>query len=52
MQTYLEFFIARLGSLIGWLGSLELVPGVSLLSFFAALFVIGLLVNSFLLRGR
>lgn len=52
MTTFLTFLVDCFGSFVGWIGGLELVSGVSLLSFFIALIVIGILINSLLLRGR
>lgn len=52
MTEMIAFFTGRLGSFFGWLGSLELVSGVSLLGFFGAIMVVTLLIHNLLLRAR
>lgn len=51
MAECITFFTARFGAFLSWLNSVFLIPGVSLLAFFGAMFVISLLLGSFVLRG-
>ena len=51
MAECIAFFTARFGAFLSWLNSVILVPGVSLLAFFGAMFLISLLLGSFVLRG-
>jgi hypothetical protein len=52
MQSLMDFWVQCFGSWISFLGSLQIVSGVSLLAFCAALIIIAVMINSFLLRGR
>lgn len=52
MQSMIDFSVSLFGSYIGFINSLEIVSGVSLLGFCAALIIIAIMINSFLLRGR
>lgn len=51
MAECIAFFTEQFGSFFSWLNSVFLVPGVSLLAFFGAMFVISLLLGAFVLRG-
>lgn len=52
MTEMLNFFITSLGDFFGWLGTLVVANGVSLLGLFGAFFVIYMLLSNFLLRAR
>lgn len=52
MQQMLDFLISLFPNLVSWLNTRIIVPGVSLMGLFAALFIIALLINNFLLRGH
>lgn len=52
MVQMLDFFVGLLPKLVAWLSGRLIAPGVSLMGFFAALFIICLLLNNFLLRGH
>ena len=52
MDEFMDFWINRFGSFVSFLGGLEIVGGVSLLSFCIAIIVVGVRINSFLLRGK
>lgn len=52
MDEQLAFFIACMKSFYSFLGTLELVPGVTLMGVFLALIFIAIVFNSFLLKGR
>lgn len=52
MLQFLDFLMTLFPNLVSWLNSLIIVPGVSLMGFLAALFIIMLLINNFLLRGH
>ena len=51
MAECIAFFTARFGAFLSWLNSVFLVPGVSLLAFWGAMFVISLVLGAFVLRG-
>ena len=52
MMELLQFFIARLGSFFSFLGSVQIVSGVSFLHFCAGLIVLTLVIHNILLRAR
>lgn len=52
MVQMLDFLIGLLPNLVSWLNTRIIAPGVSLMGFLAALFIIMLLINNFLLRGH
>lgn len=52
MVQMLDFFVGLLPKLVAWLSGRLIAPGVSFMGFFAALFIICLLLNNFLLRGH
>lgn len=52
MVQMLDFFVTLLPNFVSWLNSLVIAPGVSFMGFIAALFIIMLLINNFLLRGH
>lgn len=52
MTQFLDFLMTLLPNFFSWLNSLIIAPGVSLMGFLAALFIIMLLINNFLLRGH
>lgn len=52
MIQMLDFFVGLLPKLVAWLSGRLIAPGVSLMGFFAALFIVCLLLNNFLLRGH
>lgn len=52
MAEMLTYFVGKLGAFFTWLGTLVLVDGVTLLSFFGAMFLITLLIVNLLLRAK
>lgn len=52
MIQMLDFFVGLLPKLVAWLSGRLIAPGVSLMGFFAALFIVCLFLNNFLLRGH
>lgn len=52
MTEMLEFFIAKLGFFISWLNTLQIVEGVSLLGFLAAIFILVLIIHNLLFRAQ
>lgn len=52
MTDMLSFFLSVLGDLFTWLGTCQIVQGVTLLSFFGSMILITVLIRSLLLRAR
>ena len=51
MADFLAWAIALLQITVQWLASMSLSPGVSLLAFLAATFVLGLLIRALVVRA-
>ena len=52
MSQVIGFFITKLGSFISFLSSVQIVSGVSFLSFCAGLIVLMLVIHNIVLRAR
>lgn len=50
IADFLTWSLSILQTLVGWLSDMQIAPGVSLLSFFVAIFVLGLLIRTLLVR--
>lgn len=51
MTDFLTWMASLLTELIEWLGTMNLVGGVSLLGFLAATFVLHLIIDNFIAKG-
>lgn len=52
MQEVITFFINKLGAFFTFLGSVQIVSGVSFLHFLGALLVLMLIIHNIVLRAR
>lgn len=50
ISDFLAWSLSILRTLVEWLGSMQIADGVSLLAFFVATFVLGLLIRTLLVR--
>lgn len=50
VTEFLTWAVSLLSTLVHWLNSMDIVSGVSLLAFFAAIFAIGLLMRALLVH--
>ncbi len=51
MTAFLNWSVALMATFFEWLGSMQLVDGVSLLAFFAGVFVLGAVIRFYLYKG-
>lgn len=51
MTDCLTWMVSFLAEIVDWLGSMQLVSGVSLLGFLAACFVLHLIIDNVIIRG-
>lgn len=51
MTDCLTWMVSFLSEVVEWLGTMQLVPGVSLLGFMAAIFVLHLIIDNLIPRG-
>lgn len=52
MDDFLAQYFYYFGLFVKFLDTLFIIPGVSLMSFLAAVFIVSFLINNFLLRGH
>lgn len=51
INDFLSWAVTLLRTLISWLGSMEVVAGVSMIALLAGFFVIGLLIKALVYKG-
>ena len=51
MTDCLTWMVTFLAEIVEWLGTMQIVDGVSLLGFMAAIFVLHLLIDNVIVRG-
>ena len=51
MNQMLTYVISLIGQFIGFLATIELVPGIPVLYFLGACIVIGIVINQLIIRG-
>lgn len=50
VQGYLDWFLTFVGDAVSWFGSVDVVPGVSLLGFIIAVGLLCIIIGSVLIR--
>lgn len=52
MNEFLSWCVALLGTLVSWLGTMQIVEGVTLLGFLGASFILAILIRNLIYKAR